>query len=200
MTQAVNAVLSGRNGLVLAYGPTGTGKTHTIFGGPDFWNFCNETGAVNEAELSEAICNRQNPCLSPYEKQSKRKQLMSKRIQRAAPEAGVVPRAIEAVFEHIRHGKDLRLQFRLSLSIVQIYLDQVTDLLASDKTPTNLKIRKGPSSTGSSNAGATGSAPGNWGGTYVENLSWRYLSNSVLTLIRALHAHNALSPARHTAE
>ena len=42
----VETVLSGRNGTVLAYGSTGSGKTHTIFGGSNGLDEERETGVV----------------------------------------------------------------------------------------------------------------------------------------------------------
>ena len=84
-----------------------------------------------------------------------------KKLERATLEAGVVPRALQAVFEHIQRGSDTAHQFRLSLAVLQIYLDQVQDMLATTGIK-NLKIRDVQ----------------NGKGTFIENLSWRFISST----------------------
>ena len=157
-------------------------------------------------------------------KRSKQAQIRQ-RLERAAMEAGVVPRAIQAwsvhdfascailslfdifsefrdcfdflhscvaefctsthefsdyarqqsIFEHIQLSADPRHQFRLSLSIMQIYLDQVTDLLApttsvSSSGIPHAKVTSAPSLKIRDGSGGSG--------TFVENLTWRFLSST----------------------
>lgn len=45
----VNSVFEGHNATFLAYGQTGTGKTHTIFGSKDTERGTNETGYFHRA-------------------------------------------------------------------------------------------------------------------------------------------------------
>lgn len=81
----------------------------------------------------------------------------------------------QSIFEHIQLSADPRHQFRLSLSIMQIYLDQVTDLLAPTTSASSsgiphAKVTSAPSLKIRDGSGGSG--------TFVENLTWRFLSST----------------------
>lgn len=80
-------ILKGYNGTVMAYGPTGSGKTYTM------------EGRVTEAGLS-----------------------------------GVVPRMVSTLFDEIDRTADT-VEYMLRLSAVEIYMEQICDLLARPTQP-----------------------------------------------------------------
>eukprot|EP01017_Pseudomicrothorax_dubius_P043188 TRINITY_DN7146_c0_g1_i1.p1 TRINITY_DN7146_c0_g1~~TRINITY_DN7146_c0_g1_i1.p1 ORF type:complete len:660 (+),score=144.23 TRINITY_DN7146_c0_g1_i1:66-2045(+) len=93
--EALARVLDGYNCTIFAYGQTGTGKTHTIFG-----------------NLKESF----------------------------SPEAGLIPRSIEHIFQ----GIDQRGLTDVSVfcSFIQIYNERVYDLLQDGTTATALDVRQ----------------------------------------------------------
>lgn len=91
----IHDVLSGYNGTILAYGPTGSGKTYCMFG----------PGSVGEGFQSEL--------------------------------RGVIPRAAHQIFDTIADITDDRIEFTLRCSFMEVYREQMRDLL----NPFNQKLR-----------------------------------------------------------
>ncbi|KDD74016.1 kinesin, partial [Helicosporidium sp. ATCC 50920] len=119
---AVLSVLSGYNASIIAYGQTGTGKTHTMEGTPaaveESGSFRSRGGSQGSAGLVLGDGPpRSSQSLSPTG---------------AGSEAGIVPRAIEDVFEGIARASGPQgdgSRFLVRASYLQIYNEAVTDLL-----------------------------------------------------------------------
>ncbi|KAL4488453.1 hypothetical protein ABPG72_013021 [Tetrahymena utriculariae] len=94
----VNDVLQGYNGTIFAYGPTGSGKTYTMF------------GDVND----------------PKQK-------------------GIIPRVSNQIFNYI-NALDQDIEFSITVSMLEIYKEQLFDLLKVDRV--NLKIKENPQKGG----------------------------------------------------
>ena len=108
----VRNVLEGFNGSILAYGQTGTGKTHTMEG----FVLGGEGGRSEE---------------SPAEVERRR---------------GIIPRTVETIFEEIASRKELEAasprretRFSVECSFMQLYNEQVEDLLTSKRKPLNIR-------------------------------------------------------------
>jgi kinesin family protein 3/17 len=92
---AVQCVLKGYNATILAYGQTGTGKTHTMEG-------------------------------FKYNSQD--------------PQRGIIPRCMEEIFKYIENISNAKTTFMVRASYLQIYNDNISDLLRTDRT--GLSIRE----------------------------------------------------------
>ena len=92
---AVLCTLKGYNATILAYGQTGTGKTHTMEG-------------------------------FKYSSQD--------------PSRGCIPRCMEEIFRYIENISNSKTTFMVRASYLQIYNDNISDLLRTDRT--NLLIRE----------------------------------------------------------
>eukprot|EP00927_Polykrikos_kofoidii_P024644 TRINITY_DN22371_c0_g1_i1.p1 TRINITY_DN22371_c0_g1~~TRINITY_DN22371_c0_g1_i1.p1 ORF type:complete len:1381 (+),score=219.86 TRINITY_DN22371_c0_g1_i1:125-4267(+) len=95
---SVLSALQGYNASVIAYGPTGTGKTYTMEG----------------------------PGLRVFDGESDR--------------AGIIPRSMDEIFQHIRHCRGPQSRFLVRASYLQIYNEVISDLLKPDRT--HLMIRE----------------------------------------------------------
>lgn len=115
----VEDVLRGYNGTILAYGQTGTGKTYTIFGPNINWDI--------------GVNGRKKP--------SKPIQADSNGEWKSDELDGVIPRSIHQIFDHIKKNKNST-EFRVAVSFLQIYMENLMDLLDTSKT--NLNIREDP--------------------------------------------------------
>ncbi|KRX06862.1 P-loop containing nucleoside triphosphate hydrolase [Pseudocohnilembus persalinus] len=111
-SESLDDALKGYNGTLFAYGPTGSGKTHTMFG-PD----------INDNVTK-----------------------------------GIIPRTAQEIFDKIsKEGQDLT--YIISVSMLEIYREQLSDLMDSEKS--DLKIKETPKR-----------------GVYVSGLSSNEVSNS----------------------
>jgi kinesin family member 5 len=111
----VQDVLRGYNGTVLAYGQTGTGKTHTMFGPPD---------AVDALASSEASVEL---------------------VRAFRERSGITPRALDEIFATAETAPEAGESISVCLAYVQIYVELVHDLLAEDPTSKTLSVREDPS-------------------------------------------------------
>ena len=59
----------------------------------------------------------------------------------SAEQRGIIPRAIEQIFRHIRNSVSPRMRFLVRASYLQIYNEVISDLLKPERT--NLSIREG---------------------------------------------------------
>ncbi|KAL4443117.1 hypothetical protein ABPG74_002184 [Tetrahymena malaccensis] len=96
--EMVNDVLQGYNGTIFAYGPTGSGKTYTMF------------GDVNDSK-----------------------------------QKGIIPRVSNQIFSYI-NALDQDIEFSITVSMLEIYKEQLFDLLKVDRV--NLKIKENPQKGG----------------------------------------------------
>ena len=127
----VQDVLNGFNGVVMAYGQTGSGKTHTIFG--------------SKASLDHLYANINN------------RGGLSEEVH---PETGIVPRCVHHLFDYIKANPN-KAQFRITMSFLEIYMEQITDLL----------LQTGGSSTGNLNGTGQNGSAGASGGQHNRHQS-----------------------------
>jgi hypothetical protein len=106
----VESSLQGYNATIFAYGQTGTGKTYTMEG---FHHA--------DADFNAAMYNA-------TEKRGK------------MADRGIIPRAIEQIFHHIEQNLSVRTRFLVRASYLQIYNEQISDLLKPERN--NLTIRE----------------------------------------------------------
>ena len=108
---ALNA-LRGYNATVLAYGQTGTGKTYTMEGdrGTMLAYGQQRFGLPGNAPVTDGR------------------------------ERGIIPRAIEDIFDYIAKDSHARSKYLVRVSYLQIYNETVSDLLKPERT--NLNIRE----------------------------------------------------------
>eukprot|EP00741_Cyanophora_paradoxa_P005036 tig00000842_g4878.t1 len=111
----VQDILSGFNGTIMAYGQTGTGKTHTIFGPAALWN--QQAGRAGPQEGMGQDWFRM---------------------------CGVLPRSVVAIFDYIARVREgvPGAQVSVTLQFFQIYLEVITDLL--EPSGRALAIREDP--------------------------------------------------------
>ncbi|KAI9104976.1 P-loop containing nucleoside triphosphate hydrolase protein [Phlyctochytrium arcticum] len=97
---AVDGVLEGVNGTILAYGQTSSGKTYTM-------------GSDHTCDVPENI-------------------------------RGIIPRAVEKIFAGVEeaHSDDPDIKYVVKLSFLEIYQEQIRDLLMPSSDPKDLSIRK----------------------------------------------------------
>ena len=109
---AVLNALRGYNATVLAYGQTGTGKTYTMEGdrGTMLAYGQQRFGLPGDAPATDGA------------------------------ERGIIPRAIEDIFDYIAEDSHARSRYLVRVSYLQIYNETVSDLLKPERT--NLNIRE----------------------------------------------------------
>ncbi|TYZ58267.1 hypothetical protein PybrP1_007944 [[Pythium] brassicae (nom. inval.)] len=116
---SVRASLDGYNATVFAYGQTGTGKTHTIFG----------EDADIDAVGAEPLGGR---VLQPSVK----------------PAWGIIPRALALLLDQAETLGTAGVSVSLQLSFMQIYNDRVFDLLTDRRRQRPLSVREQPTLEG----------------------------------------------------
>jgi hypothetical protein len=128
---SIQASLNGYNATVFAYGQTGTGKTHTIFG-DGFDNLVSKTnGTADEADTSYVS-----------------KALLS---VSSNPTWGIIPRALIHILDHFEKLQSDTFHVEIRCSYLQIYNDRLFDLLTDKKRQKPLMIREQPNADGSTN-------------------------------------------------
>lgn len=111
----VTGVLCGEPGAVIAYGATGSGKTHTMLGGAE------DAGRGGKPGRSA-----------------------SPRRAASAPPAGIIPMAVAELFFQIKTAGEHRARdFRIHVSYLEVYQERVYDLL--DPSRADVAIRHTPS-------------------------------------------------------
>ena len=103
--------MKGFNSTALAYGVTGTGKTHTIFG--DMQSYI--TNYENENNINNTVGNIDNP------------NILTDKIQKDNYEIGVCVHAVDYLFSQIEFFSEKN--FLIKISYLEIYNEQVIDLL-----------------------------------------------------------------------
>ncbi len=137
----VSDVLQGFNGTIMAYGQTGTGKTHTIFGDTSSYTHRDRAG---------------------------------RGVRLSTPDSGIIPRAVQHIFDHIDSASDT--EFQVTLSYLQLYKESVYDLL-SESAGTTLPLREGNN------------------GVYVDGLTAKAVSSGthLMDLIGRASAHRVMA-------
>jgi hypothetical protein len=153
---AVDGALKGINATVFAYGQTNSGKTHTMLGslqdmGPSAATVASVAGS-GDAELpsptssgiSLASSSNNNSNSSGSSSSSSHQQQPQQQQQHTmfSDDAGLIPRAAHRVFQLA--AADSELQLTVTCSFLQIYNNQVYDLLRDKSMKSPLRIRERP--------------------------------------------------------
>jgi len=175
--EVTQSTLQGFNGTIIAYGPTGSGKTHTIFGGVSSI----QSDSNNKENVTRSSVNALRP---PPPGASAGAVLNSSMAKTARAEQGLVPRALQYIWEYIyseeRRGMvaanantdgvgastsssssgrtipEMKL-YDVSVSMCEIYNERVYDLLNESSSISS--IGNNVASTGSFAPGITGNSP-----------------------------------------
>ena len=107
---AVLSTLQGYNAAILAYGQTGTGKTYTMEGDPH---------ARRARVRGHAGAPPPKPPPGDFDE--------------TGAERGIIPRAIEDVFDSIARDSGAKSKYLVRASYVQIYNEVISDLLKPDE-------------------------------------------------------------------
>ena len=130
----VDDVMAGFNGTILAYGQTGTGKTHTIYGPLSYWR---RPGRTSWIEPSASAAGS-----------ARAAQLQEGGLLPQLELSGIVTRAALQIFATVdeRRAADAArsMQFAVSLSSLQIYQESTSDLLADPAHSPPLQVREDP--------------------------------------------------------
>lgn len=129
------SVASGRNGTIMVYGQTGTGKTHTMFGGLHDSAF--SQGMPPPPPLSTTVTSTSQasvPQLSPMVSTMPTAAAASTPMAvggsgGTAATSGIVYSAIEYLLERVRCKTRNGLAASLSVSMIEIYNEKITDML-----------------------------------------------------------------------
>jgi len=126
----VESVLAGYNATVLAYGSTGSGKTHTILGCPGV----DPALDADDPRAIQAAASLQQPAAAgagAFRQQgTTTTTTMNAAVAAALPGAGsgVLQRTLQTIFARASERHDMR--FRVELSYVELYNNSFRDLLA----------------------------------------------------------------------
>jgi predicted nuclease with TOPRIM domain len=144
---SVRAAIDGYNATVFAYGQTGTGKTHTLFG-KDFDTLDAAPSLAGEKCSGVSKSFAASPRFSNAEPQAS---------PATAPTWGVVPRALRLLLTYAARleadsaAASERQQVSLRCSFVQIYNDRLFDLFTDRRRQKPLLLREQPRADGSTN-------------------------------------------------
>lgn len=132
----VDSVLEGYNGTIFAYGQTGTGKTYTM------------EGASMKNLLNSKLRASQETKSSDGRRQSKpdidRRSMSTCIVDEPGDKAslGIIQRASRHIFEHIQNHQEI--QFLIRVSYLEIYQEEIHDLLRKDTKSTKLELHERP--------------------------------------------------------
>ncbi|CUG92279.1 kinesin, putative, partial [Bodo saltans] len=149
------SVASGRNGTIMVYGQTGTGKTHTMFGGLHDSAFSSPATAI--ATNSTPINTGGNPSSSstmPAPASLSQPTAPSSALlcpstpSSGSHNSGIVYSALEYLLERVRSKTRNGLAASISVSMIEIYNEKITDML-----PLSIDVpRRGGAAGGSNNS------------------------------------------------
>lgn len=130
---AVDSILHGFNASVIAYGPTGAGKTFTMEGSPTALDEDGEEAADWEVEGEKGWRGWKGPRVSEGEGEGESEVTWGG--------AGIIPRCVSHVFTHIGGGLfPVPTTFLVRAAYLQIYNESISDLLRPERS--NLSIRE----------------------------------------------------------
>ncbi len=206
----MQSVLDGYNGTLMAYGQTGTGKTHTMLGPPlpagtagamaptsgdwvtapsstpatatGFGSFGPPGRGFGGPSASMRPMSRAGGAPSPADAAGDDDDdaLPAILAGAAREERGLIPRALDHIFNAI--SRDTEHSYDVSVSFVQIYCELVHDLLTADPTAKNLLLREDAD-----------------GGVYVEGVTRCRVADSTqcLQLLAQGHRNRATAKTRY---
>lgn len=140
----VDAVLHGCNGTILAYGQTSSGKTFTM-GGPAMDGIVmRDTGVRHDivSRLSKDACSRRFD-----EVGEEREALSSENVSLERAESsmdGIVPRALAYMLDEVSKKREAGEDVELKISVIEVYLDRIRDLLDGSRSRSSLHVREDP--------------------------------------------------------
>ena len=129
---AVLSTLRGYNAAILAYGQTGTGKTYTMEGDP----LARRRAAAAAARADGDEKARRAPLAPAAGGPSS----SVGQEDATGSERGIIPRAIEDIFQYIADDTSPKSKYLVRASYVQIYNEVISDLLKPERV--NLQIRE----------------------------------------------------------
>ena len=137
---AVLSTLRGYNAAILAYGQTGTGKTYTMEGDP--------LARRRAAAAAAAAARADGDDPSSHFSQTKAPRAPAPggpsssvgQEDATGSERGIIPRAIEDIFQYIADDTSPKSKYLVRASYVQIYNEVISDLLKPERV--NLAIRE----------------------------------------------------------
>ena len=129
---AVLSTLRGYNAAILAYGQTGTGKTYTMEGDP----LARRRAAAAAARAEGDEKARRAPLAPAAGGPSS----SVGQEDATGSERGIIPRAIEDIFQYIADDTSPKSKYLVRASYVQIYNEVISDLLKPERV--NLQIRE----------------------------------------------------------
>ena len=129
---AVLSTLRGYNAAILAYGQTGTGKTYTMEGDP----LARRRAAAAAARADGDDAARRPPRAPAAGGPSS----SVGQEDATGSERGIIPRAIEDIFQYIADDTSPKSKYLVRASYVQIYNEVISDLLKPERV--NLAIRE----------------------------------------------------------
>ncbi|RLN78109.1 hypothetical protein BBJ28_00010517 [Nothophytophthora sp. Chile5] len=133
MEPSVQACLQGFNATVFAYGQTGTGKTHTLFGSELDVSNSSKAGSEAVAEIGE-----------------------DDSLSAVKSSWGIVPRTLSYLLDQAVALKKDNIQVDLQCSFLQIYNDRLFDLLTDRMRQKPLLIREQPTLDGTTSVSVQG--------------------------------------------
>eukprot|EP01033_Poteriospumella_lacustris_P013757 gene13757-9851_t len=125
--EMVESVLNGVNVSCFVYGHSGSGKTYTLFGGPD-----PSSQALTRTSSSSSNNNKRTTSPSPHQSRahSARKMVViPETALQLTPQSGLVPRVFHDIVRTIKDNMVSMRESRIFFSYYMIYNDMVVDLL-----------------------------------------------------------------------
>lgn len=122
--EMVESVLNGINVSCFVYGHSGSGKTYTLFGGPEPSQALTRTSSNNN--------NKRTTSPSPHQQRSHssaRKVVIPEAALQLTPQSGLVPRVFHDIVRTIKDNMVSMRESRIFFSYYMIYNDMVVDLL-----------------------------------------------------------------------
>lgn len=141
--EVADNVLQGYNGTIFAYGQTSAGKTYTLIGsrenihekmaGLNSMKNLNSAISVGINPISNAIAGQNNPAgvLDP-----------KKYLSFNSEKRGIIPRAIEYILKNTSEKKEENTEISLSCSFLEIYNEELRDLLDEKNAVKKIEIRE----------------------------------------------------------
>jgi len=142
----VASALQGYNGTILAYGQTGTGKTFTMEGSSDMGGSgparSKRKGSLARRRSRGSISKSREASVEETSKGTVGANLDNEEQGNLDQNAGIIPRSFGQIFQHVAENPDT--QFLIRASYLEIYEEQIRDLLRGDKTSQRLELHERP--------------------------------------------------------
>ena len=146
------SAVDGHNVCVFAYGQTGSGKTHTVYGDFEFVAGAGGKGKENDSSSSSGLAAAGERNSPPPPSSSPSSSSLLEDPCDPSSAAGLAPRAAVELFRLLDEGRKAGAlaEAEVRVSMLELYCDELTDLLPSSSSPS--------SSSSSSSSGSAGPA------------------------------------------